>query len=60
MKARGELGPLLLFVVKTGSFDSLLRVASETGSSASQYKPPKIIRSHKIAELLESWVTVSS
>ncbi|KAI5680350.1 hypothetical protein M9H77_01577 [Catharanthus roseus] len=59
MKARNELGPLILVIVKPGSFDSLLRVAIENGSSASQYKPPKILRSYKIVELLESSAIVT-
>lgn len=59
MKARGELGPLLLIVVSPGSFDSLLRVAVENGSPASQYKPPKIIRSRLIAKFLESSAIVN-
>ncbi|KAL3531389.1 hypothetical protein ACH5RR_010711 [Cinchona calisaya] len=58
MKAKGELGPLLLFVLKPGSFDRLFEEAVESGSPATQYKPPKIIRSRTIAELLESSATV--
>ncbi|KAI9180017.1 hypothetical protein LWI28_000318 [Acer negundo] len=50
---RGQVSPLLVSIVKPGSFDKLLRVAIENGAPASQYKPPKIIRNHEIAEFLE-------
>ncbi|XP_057473653.1 LOW QUALITY PROTEIN: probable indole-3-acetic acid-amido synthetase GH3.6 [Actinidia eriantha] len=53
MKARGEVGPMLLYIVKPGSFDKVLQVAIENGAPASQYKPPKIIRNHKVVDLLE-------
>lgn len=52
MKARGE-SSLLLSVVKSGSFDSLLQVAVEKGVPATQYKPPKILRDCKLVEFME-------
>ena len=58
---RGEAGPLLLYVVKSGSFDRLSQVAIGNGAPASQYKPPKIIRNREIVRLLEesALVTIS-
>ncbi|KAM0998320.1 hypothetical protein FF1_008075 [Malus domestica] len=50
---RGEAGPLLLYVVKSGSFNRLSQVAIRNGAPASQYKPPKIIRNSEIVRLLE-------
>ncbi|KAL5796802.1 hypothetical protein ACOSQ2_001622 [Xanthoceras sorbifolium] len=60
-REKGQVSPLLVSIVKPGSFDKLLLVAIENGAPASQYKPPKIIRNHKIAEFLEgcSLVTAS-
>ena len=58
MKARGEVGPMLLYIVKPGSFDKVLQVAIENGAPASQYKPPKIIRNHKVVDLLEASAVV--
>ncbi|KAL6955222.1 hypothetical protein U1Q18_046347 [Sarracenia purpurea var. burkii] len=60
MRAKGEVGPMLLYLVKPGSFDKILQVAIESGAPASQYKPPKIIRNHKIVDLMEvsTFVTV--
>lgn len=53
MRSRGEVGPMLLYIVKPGSFDKVMQVAIENGAPASQYKPPKIIRSRNIADLME-------
>ncbi|KAA8550916.1 hypothetical protein F0562_002600 [Nyssa sinensis] len=53
MKARGEVAPLLVYVVKPGSFDRLLQVAIANGAPASQYKPPKIIRNREIVDFME-------
>lgn len=60
-KDRGEISPLLISIVKPGSFDRLLQVAIETGAPASQYKPPKIIRNHETVAFMEgcSLLTVS-
>ncbi|KAF4382766.1 hypothetical protein CsatB_005613 [Cannabis sativa] len=59
---KGEVGSLLLTVVKPGSYGKLAKVAIDNGVSASQYKPPKIIRRREAAAFLESYslVTVSS
>ncbi|EEF37624.1 conserved hypothetical protein [Ricinus communis] len=51
---RGEIGPLLITMVKPGSFDRILQMAVENGVPASQYKPPKIIRNSKIVGILEA------
>lgn len=59
MKARGELGPLIVSIVRPGSFDCLSEKAIESGAPASQYKPPKIIRNRKFADLLEMSVVVT-
>ncbi|XP_062086385.1 probable indole-3-acetic acid-amido synthetase GH3.6 isoform X2 [Humulus lupulus] len=58
---KGEVGSLLLTVVKPGSYAKLSQVAIENGISASQYKPPKIIQRHEVAGFLERFglVTVS-
>ncbi|KAJ4822231.1 hypothetical protein Tsubulata_019887 [Turnera subulata] len=57
----GDLGPVLVTVVKPGSFDVILQEAIKNGAPASQYKPPKIIRSREIVSFLEasSLVTIS-
>ncbi|THG04480.1 hypothetical protein TEA_022652 [Camellia sinensis var. sinensis] len=59
MRQRGEVGPMLLYIVKPGSFDKILQVAIENGAPASQYKPPKIIRNHKIVDLMEDCAVVT-
>lgn len=56
---RGEAGPLILSVVKPGSFDRLSQVAIANGASASQYKPPKIIRNREILLFLEGSALVT-
>ncbi|KAJ9187695.1 hypothetical protein P3X46_003120 [Hevea brasiliensis] len=46
--------------IKPGSFDRILQMAVENGASASQYKPPKIIRNNEVVGVMESsaFVTV--
>ncbi|KAJ4834944.1 hypothetical protein Tsubulata_038895 [Turnera subulata] len=58
---RDEIAPLLVSVVKPGSFDRILQVATKNGAPAGQYKPPKIIRNQGIVSLLEasSLLTIS-
>ncbi|XP_010279228.1 PREDICTED: probable indole-3-acetic acid-amido synthetase GH3.6 [Nelumbo nucifera] len=58
-RRRGDLGPLVLSIVKPGSFDRLIQVAMENGASASQYKPPKIIRNSEIVNLMEASVIMT-
>lgn len=50
---KGEVGSLLMIIVRPGSFDKLSQVAIENGSSANQYKPPKILRRHEFVTFLE-------
>lgn len=52
-RERGELRPLLVYIVTPGSFDRLLQIATEKGAPASQYKHPKIIRNCEISDFLE-------
>ncbi|KAF8006555.1 hypothetical protein BT93_K0763 [Corymbia citriodora subsp. variegata] len=52
-RERGELGPLLVYIVTPGSFDRLLQIATEKGAPASQYKHPKIIRNREVSDFLE-------
>ncbi|KAM5563828.1 putative indole-3-acetic acid-amido synthetase GH3.6 [Rosa sericea] len=56
---RGEAGPLILSVVKPGSFDRLSQVAIANGASAGQYKPPKIIRNREVVHFLEGFTVVT-
>lgn len=60
-KGKGQLGNLLIFVIRPGAFDKLAKLAIKSGTSASQYKPPKIIRNHEVVKLLEklAYVIVS-
>ncbi|TKY62494.1 indole-3-acetic acid-amido synthetase GH3.6 [Spatholobus suberectus] len=60
-KDKGQLGNLLIFILRPGAFDQLLELAIKNGTSASQYKPPKIIRNHEVVKLLEklAYVIVS-
>ncbi|XVE73210.1 hypothetical protein DITRI_Ditri11bG0098900 [Diplodiscus trichospermus] len=53
---KGEIHPLSLAILKCGSFDWLLKVATENGAPASQYKPPKIIRNHDIVDVIEGYI----
>ncbi|GMH02660.1 hypothetical protein Nepgr_004499 [Nepenthes gracilis] len=48
-----EIESLLLSIVKPGTFDQLFQVTIDNDAPVSQYKPPKIIRSRKIANLME-------
>ncbi|KAK7336709.1 hypothetical protein VNO77_17255 [Canavalia gladiata] len=58
---KGQLGNLLIFILRPGAFDQLSELALKNGTSASQYKPPKIIRNQEVVKLLEklAFVTVS-
>ncbi|KAJ4967746.1 hypothetical protein NE237_014447 [Protea cynaroides] len=58
-RSRGELGPMLLSIVKPGSFDRLLMAAVEKGAPANQYKPPKIIRRSEMKDLMEASVVLA-
>ncbi|KHN45386.1 Putative indole-3-acetic acid-amido synthetase GH3.6 [Glycine soja] len=57
---KGQLRNLLIFIIRPGAFDQLSELAIKNGTSASQYKPPKIIRNHEVVKLLEklAFVTV--
>ncbi|QCD97581.1 probable indole-3-acetic acid-amido synthetase GH3.6 isoform X1 [Vigna unguiculata] len=55
---KGQLRNLLLFIVRPGAFDQLSDIAIQNGTSASQYKPPKIIRNHEVVKLLENLAIV--
>ncbi|KAL8548462.1 hypothetical protein ACS0TY_007676 [Phlomoides rotata] len=57
-RERGDIGPLSVSIVRTGSFDRLLEEAIRNGAPASQYKPPKIIMNHKIVDYLETYVVM--
>ncbi|KAK7396346.1 hypothetical protein VNO78_17279 [Psophocarpus tetragonolobus] len=61
-KDKGQLGSLLIFVIRPGAFNQLSELAIKNGTSASQYKPPKIIRNHEVVKLLEklAYTIVSS
>lgn len=50
---RGEIGPLVVSFVRSGTFDGILHIAIKNGAPASQYKPPKIIRSSEIVGFME-------
>ncbi|KAK9281512.1 hypothetical protein L1049_004415 [Liquidambar formosana] len=56
---KGEVGSLLLSIVKPGSFDRLSQVAIQNGAPASQYKPPKIIRNREIVDFMEKAAVVT-
>uniref|UniRef100_A0A2C9WMU5 Indole-3-acetic acid-amido synthetase GH3.6 n=1 Tax=Manihot esculenta TaxID=3983 RepID=A0A2C9WMU5_MANES len=56
---RSEIGPLLVYIVKPGSFDRIFQMAVENGAQASQYKPPKIIRNSKVISAMESSALVT-
>ncbi|XP_057535068.1 probable indole-3-acetic acid-amido synthetase GH3.6 [Amaranthus tricolor] len=53
-KESSKIKTLVLSIVKSGTFDLLLQKAIENGAPASQYKPPKIIRSRKIADFMDA------
>lgn len=50
---RSELKALSIYIVRPGSFDRLLILATTKGAPASQYKHPKIIRNSEVACFLE-------
>lgn len=58
-RKRGEIDPLVICVVKPGSFDGLTWLAVENGAPASQYKPPKIIRNCQIVDFIERSILVA-
>ncbi|XVF72494.1 hypothetical protein PTKIN_Ptkin12aG0125800 [Pterospermum kingtungense] len=58
-KDKGEIHPLSLSIVKSGSFDRLQKVAIENGAPASQYKAPKIIRNRDIINVMEEYILVT-
>lgn len=51
---KGHLGNLMITILRHGAFNQLLDLAIKNGTSASQYKPPKIIRNHEIVKFLEN------
>ncbi|XP_042497141.1 probable indole-3-acetic acid-amido synthetase GH3.6 [Macadamia integrifolia] len=59
-RKRGDLGPLVLSIVKPGSFDGLLLSAVEKGAPANQYKPPKIIRNRWMIDFMEASVVLQA
>lgn len=59
MRARGDVGPLSVSIVRPGSFDQLLEEAIRNGAPASQYKPPKIVINHKIVDYLKTSVVMT-
>ncbi|KAK8639544.1 hypothetical protein V6N13_137919 [Hibiscus sabdariffa] len=56
---KGEISPLSVSILKCGSFDRLLKLATENGTPASQYKSPKVIRNPSIIDVLEEYVVVN-
>ncbi|KAB5527498.1 hypothetical protein DKX38_021345 [Salix brachista] len=56
---RGEIGPLVVSFVRSGTFDGILHIAIKNGAPASQYKPPKIIRSPEIVGFMEESAEVA-
>ncbi|PON31617.1 GH3-like hormone conjugating enzyme [Parasponia andersonii] len=52
--ADNSIGPLEIRVVKNGTFEELMDYAISTGSSMSQYKVPRCVKSVPIIELLDS------
>eukprot|EP00262_Sarcandra_glabra_P007506 TRINITY_DN20364_c0_g1_i1.p1 TRINITY_DN20364_c0_g1~~TRINITY_DN20364_c0_g1_i1.p1 ORF type:complete len:659 (+),score=50.67 TRINITY_DN20364_c0_g1_i1:248-1978(+) len=59
-RTRGDLGPLEIAVVKSGSFDNLLQMAVENGAPANQYKPPRILRNQNIVDLMRKSIIVTA
>ncbi|XP_020213511.1 probable indole-3-acetic acid-amido synthetase GH3.6 [Cajanus cajan] len=57
---KGQLGNLVIFIIRPGAFDQLSELAIKNGTSASQYKPPKIIRNHEVVKLLENLAFVTA
>ncbi|XP_057718163.1 probable indole-3-acetic acid-amido synthetase GH3.6 [Arachis stenosperma] len=58
-KDKGQVGNLMVFILRPGAFDKLYEVAIRNGTPASQYKPPKIIRNHEIVTLLQKYSFVT-
>ncbi|KAG5043458.1 putative indole-3-acetic acid-amido synthetase GH3.6 [Glycine max] len=58
-KDKGQLRSLRIFIIRPGAFDQLSELAIKNGTSASQYKPPKIIRNHGVVKLLEKLAFVA-
>ncbi|KAJ1433025.1 GH3 family [Sesbania bispinosa] len=56
---KGQLGNLLIFILRPGAFDQLSELAIKNGAPASQYKPPKILRNHEVVKFLEQLAFVS-
>ncbi|CAJ2633288.1 indole-3-acetic acid-amido synthetase [Trifolium pratense] len=58
---KGHIGNLMINILRHGAFNQLSDLAIKNGTSASQYKPPKIIRNHEVVNFLEklAFVTVS-
>ncbi|MED6130472.1 hypothetical protein PIB30_000971 [Stylosanthes scabra] len=54
-KVKGQLGSLMVFILRPGAFDKLYEQAIRNGTPAGQYKPPKILRNHEIVRLLEKF-----
>ncbi|KAL3572620.1 hypothetical protein D5086_026524 [Populus alba] len=53
-KDRGEIGPLLVSVVRSGTLMGYITMAIKNGAPAGQYKPPKIIiRNREIVGFME-------
>lgn len=58
-RARGDLAPLEMCVLKPGGFDGLQQAALENGAPANQYKPPKILRNQVLIDLLRRYVVTA-
>lgn len=60
-KDKGHTGNLVIFIIRPGAFDQLSELAIKRGASASQYKPPKIIRNYEAVKFLKqlAFVTIS-
>ncbi|CAL5193594.1 unnamed protein product [Lathyrus oleraceus] len=58
-KEKGHLGKLKIMILRHGAFDKLLDLAIKNGTSASQYKPPKIIRNNEVVKLLDKLASVT-
>lgn len=56
---KGQLGNLLIFILRPGAFDQLSELAIKNGASASQYKPPKIVRNHQVVKFLKNLAFVT-
>lgn len=56
---KGELGGLMVFIVRPGGFDKVFDFVTELGAPCGQYKHPKIIRNEVVANLLEQAAVVA-